>query len=52
LVYLDDGILASPSDKELDNAIAELKQHFNITEEGKISNFVVFNIERKPDGSI
>jgi hypothetical protein len=51
-VYVDDTILASPSCDIVDEAISELKQHFNLTDEGELSDYLGVNISRADDGSL
>jgi Reverse transcriptase (RNA-dependent DNA polymerase) len=51
-VYVDDGILLSPSQENLRKCVDELHQNFKLTEEGDISDYVGVNIEKKPDGTI
>jgi hypothetical protein len=51
-VYVDDGILISPNNQHVVTEIELLKQQFNISEEGTLSDYVGVNIERASDGSI
>lgn len=51
-VYVDDGILVSPYNEELNQAIKLIKSSFNITEEIGLSDYVGVNIDHKSDGTI
>jgi Reverse transcriptase (RNA-dependent DNA polymerase) len=51
-VYVDDRILFSPSPENLRKCVDELHQHFKLTEEGDISDYVGVNIEKRPDRTI
>jgi Reverse transcriptase (RNA-dependent DNA polymerase) len=52
MVYVDDNVLVSPDASEIEQVIADLKQHFNITDEGEIDDYLGVKVERLPDGSI
>jgi Reverse transcriptase (RNA-dependent DNA polymerase) len=52
MIYVDDGILASPNAEELDAIIDELGKHFKITDEGEIDDYLGVKVERRDDGSI
>jgi Reverse transcriptase (RNA-dependent DNA polymerase) len=51
-VYVEDGILFSKFDEEIQECIAELQDTFNISIEGDVSDYVGVNIERQKDGTI
>jgi hypothetical protein len=51
-VYVDDGIFISPSEQHVLDEIELLKQHFNISEEGILNDYVRVSIERASDGAI
>ena len=53
VLYTDDSILAGPSQREIDQVIADIrKAKLNITEEGDIQDFLGVNIQREDDGRI
>jgi Reverse transcriptase (RNA-dependent DNA polymerase) len=52
VVYVDDGILLSPSIENIRKCLKEMHKHFKLTEEGDICDYVGVNIERRGDGSI
>jgi hypothetical protein len=53
IVYVDDGIFASPSQKAIDQAIKELKELFDMEDQGSIStNYLEVNVEHLPNGDI
>jgi Reverse transcriptase (RNA-dependent DNA polymerase) len=53
VLYTDDSILAGPSEKEIEQAIEDIKRvGLNITVEGDLQDFLGINIERKSDGTI
>jgi hypothetical protein len=52
VVYVDDGILVSPSEMELSKELEILKNKFKISVEGSLSDYVGVNIERTDDGKI
>ena len=53
ILYVDDSILAGPTDTELDEVIHDIKQvGLQITVEGDIGDFLGVNIDRKADGTI
>jgi hypothetical protein len=45
VVYVDDGIFASPSQKAIDQAIKELKEQFDMEDQGSITDYLGVNIE-------
>ena len=52
-LYTDDSILAGPDPIEIDHIIKLMrKAKLDITEEGTLEDFLGFNIDRKPDGTI
>jgi hypothetical protein len=52
VVYVDDGILVSPSQDKVNEELEILKKCFNISVEGTLSDYVGVNIERTEDGKI
>ena len=53
VLYTDDSILFAPTQKEVDNCIADIKAAgLNITVEGDVKDFLGVNIERHPDGTV
>lgn len=52
LVYVDDAILASASEAEIDKIISELKGRFDMTDEGEWDYYLGVNINHQTDGSI
>jgi Reverse transcriptase (RNA-dependent DNA polymerase) len=52
LVYVDDGILVSPSSESLETELGIMQQEFKISVEGSLSDYVGVNIERTTDGKI
>ena len=53
VLYTDDSILFAPTQKEVDNCIADIHSTgLNITVEGNVKDFLGVNIERRPDGTV
>eukprot|EP00957_Ditylum_brightwellii_P069900 5308300-Ditylum_brightwellii.AAC.1 len=53
LCYVDDGIFAVPSSKEIDDAIEQLrKQDFKVEDKGTMQDYMGINIKFLPDGKI
>jgi hypothetical protein len=52
LIYVDDCILCGPSASEIKAAISEMAVHFNITDEGEISDYLGVKISREAPDSI
>jgi hypothetical protein len=52
IVYVDDGIFASPSEAAIQEAIEQLKQTFDIEDQGSITDYIGVNVERLPNGSL
>ena len=52
ICYVDDGIFASPDNKAIDKAINELKQRFDIEDQGDITDYLGVNVERLNNGNI
>jgi hypothetical protein len=52
LVYVDDGIIAGPSKKEIDKIIQDLQTSFKVSDEGDLTDYLGVNIEIRDDGSI
>jgi Reverse transcriptase (RNA-dependent DNA polymerase) len=46
IIYVDDGILVSPSQEKIDKQLLNLQQHFNISVEGNLADYVGVNIEK------
>jgi hypothetical protein len=51
-VYTDDGIFAGPDKQEVDKAIREMKRHFDMEDQGDITNYLGINIQRLPNGNV
>ncbi|MGH3053369.1 MAG: reverse transcriptase domain-containing protein, partial [Gaiellaceae bacterium] len=47
VIYVDDCLLASKDDADLVKLIAELKEDFDLTEEGEISEYLGINVARQ-----
>ena len=53
VLYTDDSILFAPTQKEVDNCIADIQaMGLNITIEGNIKDFLGVSIEHHPDGTV
>jgi hypothetical protein len=52
IVYTDDGIFASPDNKEEDKAINDMKTLFNINDQGDLKDYFGINVEKLPNGDI
>eukprot|EP00978_Attheya_sp_CCMP212_P007481 scaffold17327_cov67-Attheya_sp.AAC.5 len=58
LAYVDDCIIISPDDKDIDDIIQLMKvpckgtRAFDVTDEGQLSDYLGVKIERKDDGTI
>jgi hypothetical protein len=52
IVYTDDGIFASISKGEIDTAIHEMKQLFNLEDQGDIKDYLGVNVEHMANGDI
>jgi hypothetical protein len=52
VVYGDDGILLSPSSENIRKCLDALHQHFKITKEGDLCDYIGVNIQKQEDGSI
>ena len=53
VLYTDDSILFAPTQKEVDNCIADIQAAgLNITVEGDVKDFLGVNIERLPNGTV
>jgi hypothetical protein len=58
LAYVDDCIIISPNDDDIDEIIAMLKEPtkhtraFDVTDEGQLSDYLGVKIERRDDGTI
>ena len=51
VVYVDDGILIGPDKEEIDNIITSLKEDYDLTDEGNLSEYLGIKIEEQDDGS-
>jgi hypothetical protein len=52
IVYVDDGIFASPDNKAIDKAIKELAQRYDIEDQGNITDYLGVNVDQLPNGDI
>jgi hypothetical protein len=53
VVYVDDGIFASPSTKEIDQVIKDLrKAKFDIKDKGEIKDYLGVNVTKLADGRL
>jgi hypothetical protein len=52
LVYVDDGIIAGPSKKEINKIIQDLQTLFKVSDEGDLTDYLGVNIEIRDNGSI
>ena len=52
IVYVDDGILISPSQEHINEQLQKLQKQFNISIEGTLADYVGVNIERTDEGTI
>ena len=53
VLYTDDSILFAPTQKEVDNCIADIQAlGLHITVEGDVKDFLGVNIQRHPDGTV
>ena len=52
LVYVDNGILAGPDRREIQEIIKQLASCFNVTDEGDITDYLGVNVMHLPDGRI
>jgi Reverse transcriptase (RNA-dependent DNA polymerase) len=52
VVYVDDGILVSPDSNQIQVELSTMRERFNISVEGTISDYVGVNVERTEDGKI
>ena len=50
-MYVDDGILIRPDKVEIDNIITSLKEDYDLTDEGKLNEYLGIKIEEQKDGS-
>ena len=48
-IYVDDVIMIGPSDQELTDIITELRQEFELTDEGPLSRYLGIDIKRNSD---
>jgi hypothetical protein len=51
-VYTDDGIFAGPDKQEVDKAIREMKRHFDMVDQGDITDYLGVNVQRLPNGDV
>jgi hypothetical protein len=52
VIFVDDGIFASPDAKEIDKLKIEMGQVFEMTDEGDLNDYLGVNIDRRSDGTI
>jgi hypothetical protein len=52
IVYINDSIFASPSQRAIDQAIKELKEQFDVEDQGSITDYLGVNLEHLPNGDI
>jgi hypothetical protein len=52
IVYVDDGILVSPTKSHIDNELKIFQDNFNISVEGTLADYVGVNIERTDENTI
>ena len=52
LCYVDDSIATAPTKEEVNEFLDELKQKFDMTDEGDLNDFIGVNITRHEDGKI
>jgi hypothetical protein len=53
VVYVDDGIFASPDNAAIDDAIRDLRNaRLDLEDQGSLNDYLGVNIERLPDGKI
>jgi hypothetical protein len=45
IVYTDDGIFAGPDKQEVDKAIHEMKRHFDMEDQGDITDYLGVNVQ-------
>ena len=51
VVYVDNGILIRPDKEEINNIITSLKEDYDLTDEGNLSEYLGIKIEEREDGS-
>ena len=51
IVYTDDGILIDPDPKKIDEALNEMKQSFNVEDEGNLQDYLGVKVEKQDDGT-
>lgn len=51
LVYTDDGIFLGPEQSDIEKAIKDVGERFEISDEGDLSDYLGVNIQKKEDGS-
>ena len=52
IVYADNGIFASPSDTEIDQATTEIGEKFTIEDQGTLDDYIDVNIDSLPDRKV
>ena len=52
MVYVDDAILLSPYSSEINKSLQQLRQHFKLTEEGEIADYLGLKVQKLPNGNI
>ena len=51
VVYVDDGILIGPNEKEIESIIDSLKRDYDLTDKGKLNEYLGIKIEVLRDGT-
>ena len=51
VIYVDDGILIGPNEKEIESIIESLKSEYDMTDEGDLNEYLGIKMERLSDGS-
>ena len=51
VVYVDDGILIGPNEKEIESIIDSLKRDYDLTDEGNLNKYLGIKIEVLRDGT-
>jgi hypothetical protein len=51
-IYTDNGIFLGPDKRHIDKCIKEMGEHFNITDEGEIDEYLGVKVTHLDDGTI
>jgi hypothetical protein len=51
LVYVEDGIIAGPSEKDIKQVIIDLQATFDVSDKGDLTDYLGVNIETREDGT-